>query len=206
MSDSHTPRSLGLRKSFVFALLACAVVAIAAANSAWLHVDTVSVLGQEIQVSSSGQSVSPGLTAAGLVAIAAALFLSISGRIGKYVALALALCSGVLMVVASVLVIKDPSGAIVTDFAEATGSDAVPDGVSIGPAAWVTVAVAIVLIGISLLGFIAARRWRTAGTKYDRAENSSEASASNGRPNDEIASDERGMWDSLTEGIDPSEK
>lgn len=206
MSETQPTAHRMRRKYFVFAILACAIIAVAAANSTWLEVGALSVLGKEISVTASGQDVSPGLTAAGLVAIAAALFLSISGRIGKYIALTLAGAAGVLVLIASIFVLNDPRGAIVTQFADATGSDAVPDSVTLGFPLWITVLAAVALIVVAFVGLVVARQWHVAGSKYDRAQDHADEAKSSGRPNDEITTDERDMWDSLSDGIDPSDK
>lgn len=192
------------RKNFVFALLAFAVLSIIAANMQWFSVDTANVLGGSVEVNASGQDVSPGLTAAGLVAIASALFLSISGKIGRYVALVLSFFAAVLLIVATLIVVQAPRSAVSSIYAEVTGTDAVPEVVSASPWPYVLLVFAFGVAAIAVVGLVVCGRWADKRTKYERSGVATDSAPAQGRPAGELMTDERELWDSLTEGIDPT--
>lgn len=208
MSASES-KGIGQRKHVVLALLLLVVLALIAANLTWFSVTVQSVLGADIDVAASGQDMSPGITAAGLVAVASAVFLTIAGKVGKYVALATTLLAGALMFVASLLVIQAPRTSLSPIFAEATGADSVPDVVvqSVWPI--VTVASAVLVMVVAVVGMLNSHRWQAKGSKYERSTPVAEQEPQNvahGRPAGENMTDERQMWDSLSEGIDPSDR
>lgn len=197
---------LNSRKNFVYAGLVLAVLSIISANLTWFSVSAPNVLGTTVQVTASGQAISPGLTAAGLVAIASALFLAISGRVGRYVALTLSFLSAALLATATLISLNSPVGSLATIFAEATGTDAVPDAVSVTPWPIALLLFAALLVLTSITGMFVCRRWENKKSKYERTSSTETDIPADGRPSGELVTDERQMWDSLSEGIDPTAK
>ncbi len=210
MSASVTAIRGGIsRKRVVLSILVLAIVAISTANLTWFQVFTQSVLAQEISVHASGQDMSPGLTAAGLVAIASALFLSISKRIGSYIALSATALAGALIVFAAILVLADPIARFAGVYAEVTGADAVPENLVTLPWPYVTVAGGLLLVVSGVFALTQAGNWAQGSTKYDAPDvdaHSPQTTPQAGRPVGENLTDERVLWDSLTEGVDPTDR
>jgi uncharacterized membrane protein (TIGR02234 family) len=213
-SVTATRRSIG-RRHAVLSILVLAIIVISTANLTWFQVSTQSVLAQEISVQASGQGMSPGLTAAGLVAIASALFLSISKRIGSYIALSATMLAGALIAFAAILVLADPIARFAGVYAEATGADAVPENLITLPWPYATIAGGVLLVVSGVFALTQAGNWAQGSTKYDAPARGSatdtdahapQTTPQAGRPAGEELTDERVLWDSLTEGIDPTDR
>lgn len=253
------------RRRLVLTILLLALAGIALANMTWLSLDFTSVLGEDIAVNVSGHKAAPGLTASGIVVVAAAIYLSIAGRVARYIALGVSALSALLIVGFAVSVLADPRTAVRTSFAEATGVSSVPEGVTVNLVGYAAIAVGILLLAATLWGFVAVRHWRVASSKYDRTAAADGAAAAGagglagsqpddpaapgdqgsdapnadvdgpdslapdsersdtgaarkrgsdatlcrgatGRPHDADDTDERALWDTLTQGSDPTEE
>lgn len=241
-SPSAVNRRSGIsRRGFIFGVLLIAGALISVANVTWFSTSLESVLGQELVVSVTGQMAVPALSAAGILAVAAAIFLALSGTITRYLAVALIAGAGVLSVVSSVTAISDRESSVISQVAEETGTDALSGAVTVHAVAYGGVLLGALLIIAGLAGIFIVKSWSSATKKYDRrdsavlggaapvshtdpadavAESGSRASSKNapltggpapstpapgnGRPQGEIESDERDMWDQLSQGIDPS--
>lgn len=218
-------RSLA-RKRAVIALLLLAVVAIVLANVTWLAVEHTSVLGNQIVVNVSGHKAAPGLTASGIVIVAAAIFLAISGRFSSYIALAIMGISALSIGAFSVSVLARPQDAIRTTFADATGISTVPDGIVVNLVGPALIAVAIILLAVVIWTWLSVSSWTVSSSRYERTGTAGISASQNlndsvsnhapsmgaaldrgvtGRPHDAQASDERALWDSLTLGADPTQ-
>lgn len=256
----ESKRPLLDRRRLVLTILLLALAGIALANMTWLSLDFTSVLGEDIAVNVSGHKAAPGLTASGIVVVAAAIYLSIAGRVARYIALGVSALSALSIVGFAVSVLADPRTAVRTSFAEATGVSSVPEGVTVNLVGYAAIAVGILLLAATLWGFVAVRHWRVASSKYDRtaaaagagglagsqpddpaapgdqgsdapnadvdgpdslapdSERSDTGAArkrgsdatlrrgATGRPHDADDTDERALWDTLTQGSDPTEE
>ncbi|WP_333811937.1 Trp biosynthesis-associated membrane protein [Timonella senegalensis] len=266
----ESQRPLLDRRRLVLTVLLLALAGIALANMTWLSLDFTSVLGEDIAVNVSGHKAAPGLTASGIVVVAAAIYLSIAGRVARYIALGVSALSALSIVGFAVSVLADPRTAVRTSFAEATGVSSVPEGVTVNLVGYAAIAVGILLLAATLWGFVAVRHWRVASSKYDRTAAAAGAAAggpagaaagglagsqpddpaasgdqgsdapnadvdgpdslapdsersdtgatrkrgsdatlrrgATGRPHDADDTDERALWDTLTQGSDPTEE
>ncbi len=186
------------RKSAVWSFLVLSAATAAAANLTWFS-GVIKITGQVKSVSVSGHQVAPAVTAIALVALAAALFLAMSGRIGQWVATSfLALAGAAIAVVASSL-LANPQSALFTQISSATGGGALTfTDISTPPFGYLTVGLGAVILVRAIVVMANVRDWPAGKSKYDRPG----ASAVPGAPDSRL--DERDAWDALSAGEDPS--
>jgi len=234
-------------------VLGAAAALIAVANVTWFSTDVVSVLGNDQVISVTGQQVVPALSAAGIVAVAAGVFMALSGRISRYLALVLVIGAGVLALLSSVGAVRSPKQSIISEVAEQTGVDSLTAPVTVHAIAYVGAVMGAALVIVGIAGMFVVRAWGNSTSKYERTEHSvsgtstigetqaesnvdaskiapptatdtdqlSDSSGNRdrnpvqgaagvpavletGRPHGEVESDERAMWDQLSQGIDPT--
>ncbi|WP_282943795.1 Trp biosynthesis-associated membrane protein [Cellulomonas endometrii] len=186
----------------------------------WITATGASPVAEEVDVAVRGTTAAPGLVAAALVLLAAAAALGLVGRVGRWVVVVVVSAGGAL-VVASALAAR--SGATATAeraAAEATGVPSLTAGPEV--AAWPLASAALgVLVLVAAVGLArASGRWTAPSDRHERAAGpvgstvegpaarpATAAGAPAGRPAHPDApdpSDERGTWDALTRGDDPT--
>jgi hypothetical protein len=139
-----------------------------------------------------GRSVGGAALATGLATLAVAAASTIAPRVLRYLLGAIAVLLGGIALTATALLIADPIAAVTSTVTTETGIGggesvaSIIDSIAVQVWPWVTIAggVLVILAGIGVL--VTARRWPTAGARYDRAPA------------------ERDPWSALSEGDDPT--
>ncbi|GEM_PF-2048439 len=159
-------------------------------------VDSISVTGQQLN-----QSLSP----VAIAALAAALALTIAGRVLRHLLGALVALLGAGIVAITATVLSDPLAASSGRVAEVTGlagssNQALVTGTSIESFVPMTLAAGAALVLLGLLVTVLSGRWKVAGRKYEAAPKTRATAGSDAEP-DRISD-----WESMNEGEDPSEE
>lgn len=150
----------------------------------------------------TGHAANAALTPVAVALIAAALALTIAGRVFRRVLGALVALLGAGLAALSGGVIADPLGAAGTRITELTGiaggaagSEVLWSDVSAW--GWVSALAGALAVLLGMVILLLSGRWGAAGRKYDAAPKVREASTG--------APDRISDWDSLSEGTDPSD-
>lgn len=147
-------------------MLGLAHLAVAAPD--WVRATGTSALAPEVVVTATGQVAAPGVTAAGLVLLAAAAAGLLVGRVGARVVAVVVAVAGVVGTVASVGVLAEPVTAARAAATAATGVGVLVDGPEVLPVAYaapVLGVLALVLAGLALVG---ARGWGHVSRRHER--------------------------------------
>ncbi|MBG6181222.1 Trp biosynthesis-associated membrane protein [Arthrobacter sp. CAN_A1] len=201
-SDSTRPTapSAWQRKgTVILATVMFSLAAFASTTQTWLTVILPQDAVQTPDLQIPGSDAATAVTAFALVALAAALAVSIAGRIARVLVVAILLIAGVGIVWNSIRVVADPTGAAAPAIGEAIG-------VSTGSGAelvltvfpWLAAAAGVLLVGTAVWMLIAGRSWNRS-SRYEKvaAENPT-------APKTTAHSDEIDSWDQLTKGKDPT--
>ncbi len=162
-------------------------LAAGAAASGWLEV--------------TGQQVNQSLSPVAIAALAAALALTIAGRVFRRLLGVLVLLLGAGIAAIAVSVVRDPGAAVAGRLAEATGLEGpsqtdLVTSLMVSPLVAVTVAAGAALVLLGLLILFLGGRWRTGGRRYE---------ADSGRAR--VVADEPDRisdWEALNDGDDPT--
>ncbi|WHS28017.1 Trp biosynthesis-associated membrane protein [Auritidibacter ignavus] len=195
------------RRNTVLLVLALGAVALICATQTWVRATEIpQTLDAEITV--SGQDVSPVTMAMALVALAAAIALTIVRTVGRWVIGVLLILVGAMLAWACGLVLADPVGSIQPAVAEYTGLAQDPGPVQVTVAGWICL---IVGMGLALLGvvvLVAGRHWSLSSSrKYENAtttaqpESGTSGTLSSPQPSRTAEID---AWDELSRGQDPT--
>lgn len=178
-------------KRSVFALgLVAVLLLLLSASRTWVTGSIADAVLQQAKVSVGGSSAAPVVTAAALVGAAAVIALLTAGRVARLIATAATGLAGVLALVGTLAVVRDPSGTVRDHAAASTGrtGDVVAQGVlTFWP--WIAVLGAVLLVGAGVQAAIGGRRWSGLSSRYD-------APAPRVR--------QTSAWDRLSAGEDPT--
>lgn len=177
------------RSVFVVGLVAVLLLLLSASRT-WVTGSIADAFLQQAKVSVGGSSAAPLVTASALVGAAAVIALLTAGRIARLIATAATALAGVLALVGTLAVVRDPAGTVRDHAASSTGrtGDAVAyGGLTFWP--WVAVFGAVLLVGAGLQAVIGGRRWSGLSSRYD-------APAPRVR--------QTSAWDRLNAGEDPT--
>jgi hypothetical protein len=219
----------GGRGRWVLTLLLLSGLVALTALPAWIRAVGTSPVTGEVAVDVRGTVAAPGLVAAALVLLAAAGALGLVGRVGRWVVVVVVAAAGAL-VTASALGARSGSEAVATRaVAEATGVSSLTGSVQV--AAWPWVAAALgVLVLLAAVGLArASGRWAAPSDRHERrpgapapaatpargtAPGDARRTSTEGTPGASSATtrgtaapeaaDERGTWDALSRGDDPT--
>jgi hypothetical protein len=165
----------------------------------WVRATTSTAVQERVDVLATGAAAAPGVTAAGLLVVAAALALAMARRWGAVVASVAVGGGGVLAVASALAVAADPDGVAIAAARTVSGVGVLAGVPLVTPALWA----AVVLGGlVALLGVVIgvlSRRWQPAPVRYaaGRPEPRSGAGAAHVTPPE--------SWDALSRGEDPTE-
>lgn len=203
------------RRTALLAAAACGVVLLAVGATPWLLLPASTALSAEV-LSVSGSQAVPAVPAAGVVVLAAALALAVSGRAARLLAAGAVTLAGSVVVLATGALVRGPEAAARAAVASATGVR--PAEVAASLTLWPVVAGAVgtatCAAGVFLA--LASRRWQSApsGDRYERqpAPPAGTARSAGSRPRgvraatpDAAPRDRtREDWDALSRGEDPS--
>jgi uncharacterized membrane protein (TIGR02234 family) len=217
VTSEPQPRGRGGRRGrAVLLLLVLAGVTAVSALPTWFVAHGTEALHGTVDVRVSGADCAPAVLAAALVVAASALAAALVGRFGRWVVALVVAVAGVLVVAATLAVVRDPHAAVREAVAQATGVGQVVGDVTVTAWPWVAIAcgVAAVLAGAWLPR--AARGWARPSRRHEQAAASArprdgqvdgQAGGQVGDQGDERPDerpDERSAWDALSRGEDPT--
>lgn len=182
------------RTRTLLALLALGGTALGAASATWIATEVTTALEAGVAVSATGNDAAPAVSAAGLVLLACGPALALTGRVGRYVVLAVAALAGAGVLAGALAVVADRAGAGRAAAADAAGVTDLTAPVTLTAWPWATAAAGALAILVALAATVAARRWPEASRRHER--DAGEPAAEDDRP----AAD----WDALTRGEDPT--
>ncbi|WP_427869050.1 Trp biosynthesis-associated membrane protein [Leucobacter luti] len=175
-------------------------VALLAGSQPWV---SFMLDGEHALHSATGHDVNPALSPVAIALVAAALALTIAGKVFRAVLGALVALLGAGVVALCFGVINAPLASVSGKITELTGiaGGATVNGVvwsQLSGWAWATLAAGLVaaLLGVAVL--VVGRLWAQGGRKYDQAPRDAASTARTGKP-DRISD-----WDSLSDGEDPT--
>ncbi|PFG33302.1 tryptophan-associated transmembrane protein [Sanguibacter antarcticus] len=177
----------------VLLLLVLGAASLASAAPVWLRSSGATALAERVDVTVTGTSAAPGVSAAALVVIAAALALGLVGRVGRWFALAVVWLAGLVAGGSALAVIRSPADAARTAVAEATGIVAPPDTVDVTIFPYLTMVLALALLAAVVREVVAPVDWSRQARRFDSPQKQA------GPPDDE-----QEAWDALTRGTDPT--
>lgn len=208
------------RRDVVLTLVLLAAATLVAATPTWVRATGATALSQEVDVTVSGSTAAPGVSAAALVVVAAALALGLVGRIGRWLVLVVVALGGAVVVAGGVGVIASPDRPARSAVAEVTGTSETTSAVSLTAAPYVSVVLGVGILLAVLWALLARVDWSRRVQRYEapasqaqvaagavapaRPQRSGRAGATAAPDRDEAPIDERAAWDALSHGDDPS--
>lgn len=179
-------------KRTVFVVAALGVVLLVVAGTrTWVTGDLNDAVLQHAQVTVTGSKAAPACLGAAFVGAAATIAALTTGRIARWISAVLVLLAGLLALVGALWVVQDPSGAVQSRAASATGHTghvAASAALTIWP--WVGVLGAVLLTIGGACCVLGVRRWSGLSSSYDAPTGKRE----------KVVSD----WDRLSAGDDPT--
>ncbi|NYF99580.1 Trp biosynthesis-associated membrane protein [Janibacter cremeus] len=192
--------SMLTRKPVVVLLaIAAGIIMLAAGRADWIS-GTVDGPAGPMQASAVGTDAAPGLAGLALVAMAAAVAATTSGRIARWVSILAMIGVGVGVIALSVrAVLSAPAvlGVVAAEGSGTTGTLEATGSASAWP--WVAVIGAVVLLLAAVGAVLGGSRWGALGGKYERPTGDDPTQAGGAR-GERVDSD----WDRVTRGDDPS--
>lgn len=180
------------------------ILALISATQPWVTLMLVEGAAAAGTLVVSGQDLNPSLSPVSIAVLAAALALTIAGRVFRRVLGVLIVALGAGIVALALGVSADPITAASSKIAEITAisGDAQLDLIAsstISPWPTVTVIAGAVVSLLGVLVVVVSGRWRAAGRKYESGSGAERA------PRQEAAPDRISDWERLSGGEDPSD-
>lgn len=190
------------KRSLVTQIFVWGALALIATTQTWVSIDVDAGVGVQ-QFEASGQGLNPALSPIAVAVLAAAVALTIAGRVFRRVLSVLVVLLGVGLIALVAGVMQDPVASAAGGLAELTGLAGSGNAelvTSVSVSAWpVVLGVSGVLACVSgMLVTVLSGRWVTSGQKYEP----SAAAVRTQSPGADRISD----WDALSDGTDPSEE
>lgn len=157
----------GGRRRAVLALLVLGGASVAAAAPTWLTTYASTVLDPRVEVTVTGTSAAPGVSAAALVVVAAGLALGLVGRVARWFSLLVVLLGGLVVAVSALTVVLSPEAAARSGVAEATGIDGATGDVTVSVAAYLAVLCGLGIVAVAVRTAVAPIDWGSRSTRYD---------------------------------------
>lgn len=199
MSAGNPRRGRG-RGTVVMVIVAVALLAFGTTTQTWLDVRLPQETVQTPDLAVPGSEAATPVTAFALVALAAALAVSIAGRAARWIIAAILLIAGAGILLTSIRVALDPAGAAGPAIGDAIGvSGGAAASVSVTAMPWLAALAGMLLVGAAGWMTITGRGWEKT-RRYDTAT----GTAAPARPGASAHSDDIDSWDRLTHGEDPT--
>lgn len=199
MSTTHdeqqnTPKGFKAPSAVMVLCLALAATTFATTLPEWISATVPTVLGDQT-LSVTGKDASAAVTALAIVAVVGSVVLRISGPKVRLVIATLMAACGVGIAISAFGVVQNPAQAALSKTSSVTGTNDLSGTFDVSNWPWVAVFTAILLVFASVWAAIASRSWPNK-RKYER-----HVVAESVEDMDEIDT-----WDSLSAGIDPTER
>ena len=170
------------RREYAIVWLVLAVSGVAlliAARATWARGTETLGTGAVINLGVAGAEFTPWVVAAGIVVVAMALAVLISGRVARIVAGAAALCAGL----GAALI----SGRVALGVAQSAIFAGREVSVTATPWGWISAVIGIAAAAAGLTVIVRCNRWPTFSSRYERGDKGP-----------------RDAWEALDRGIDPT--
>lgn len=155
------------RRTFVLLLLLLGGVGVLTAVPTWLTTTAATALETSVDVSVSGTTAAPGVSAAALVVVAAALSLGLVGRVARWVSLAVVALGGLVIAGSALAFVRSPDAAARSGVAEATGVAGPASEIDVSVAPYLTVAVGVAVVAVAVWAALARVDWSQRSRRYD---------------------------------------
>lgn len=188
------------RKPVVVLLaVAAGIVLLATGRADWVT-GTVDGIAGPVRASAVGTDAAPGLAGLALVAMAAAVAATTSGKVARWICIVALFAVGAGVIALSVRALVDAPtvlGGVAASESGSTGQLEASASATSWP--WVAIAASLLLFVSAAGAVVGSRRWGALGGKYERpgGENATEVGGARG---ERVDSD----WDRVTRGDDPS--
>lgn len=191
-----------LSRKIVVILLAIAagIVLLAAGRADWIQ-GTVDGVAGPVRSSALGTEAAPGLAGLALVAMAASIAATTSGRIARWICLTvLGLVAAGVAALAVRTIVDAPGvlGSVAATHSGGTGALEATGSATAWP--WIAILASLILLASLVGGVVGGRRWGGLGSKYERPGGDPDADQVGGSRGERVDSD----WDRVTLGDDPS--
>ncbi|WP_338747797.1 Trp biosynthesis-associated membrane protein [Janibacter alittae] len=187
------------KPAVVLLAIAAGIIMLAAGRADWIT-GTVDGPAGPVRAIAVGSEAAPGLAGLALVAMAAAVAATTSGRIARWISILAMVGVGVgvsALSVRAVLSAPEVLGAVAAEGSGTTGTLEATGSASAWP--WVAVAGAVLLLVAAAGAVVGGRRWGALGGRYERPAGDG-ATQVGGARGERVDSD----WDRVTRGDDPS--
>ena len=192
-------RFLTRKPVVVLLAVAAGIVLLAAGRADWVT-GTVDGIAGPVRASAVGTDAAPGLAGLALVAMAAAVAATTSGRVARWICIGALFAVGAGVIALSLRVLLDAPtvlGGVAASESGTTGQLEAAASATTWP--WVAIVASLLLV-VSAVGAAAgSRQWASLGKKYERP-GGDDAPEVGGARGERVDSD----WDRVTRGDDPS--
>lgn len=177
-------------------------LALYSATQVWVSLSLADGAAAFGRLDVTGQQVNQSLSPVAIAALAAALALTIAGKVFRRILGVLVLLLGAGLAAIAVTVMRDPGAAVAGRLAEATGlagsaQAGLITSTQMSPLVLLTLAAGALLVLLGVLVLLLGGQWRTAGRKYE-ADSGSSRSVSD-------EPDRISDWEALNAGDDPTQ-
>lgn len=155
------------RRTVVLSLLLLGGLSVLSATPTWLSTTASTALDPSVAVSVSGTTAAPGVSAAALVVVAAALSLGLVGRVARWVSLAVVALGGAVIGGSALSFVLSPDAAARSGVADATGVATTPAQIDLSPAPYVTVLLGAAVLLVAVWAAFARVDWAQRSRRYD---------------------------------------
>ncbi|WP_338538028.1 Trp biosynthesis-associated membrane protein [Janibacter terrae] len=193
-------RLLTRKPVVVLLAVAAGIVLLAAGRADWVT-GTVDGVAGPVRAAAVGTEAAPGLAGLALVAMAASVAATTSGRVARWISLAVlgAVGAGVIaLALRAVVDAPDVLGSVAATHSGATGTLEATGSATAWP--WIAVVAAGLLLLACVGGILGGRRWGGLGRRYERPGGDGDGGQVGGARGERVDSD----WDRVTLGDDPS--
>jgi len=155
------------RRTFVLTLLLLGGLGVLTAVPTWLTTTAATALETSVDVTVSGTTAAPGVSAAALVVVAAALSLGLVGRVARWVSLAVVALGGLVIAGSALAFVRSPDAAARSGVAEVTGVARPASEIDLSVAPYLTVAVGVAVVVVAVWAVVARVDWSQRSRRYD---------------------------------------
>ena len=209
---TSTPRTPLTRVRVLWALLLLGAAALGCASATWITTEVATAVRPTELVTATGNEAAPVVSAAALVLLACGPTLALTGRVGRYVVLAVAALAGVGVLAGVFTVVGDRDTAGRAAAADAVGVTELTAPVELTAWPWTTAVAGALAVAVALVAGFAARRWPEVSRRHERDGTVGTPTGHDGVTDDDGTASGRGTpepdpaadWDALSRGEDPT--